>query len=416
MSDKQVSLLKFLERKIAISSLKGALLAAPVSFFLICLATYFSTKQIFTTRLEGAVAVHRTQILSGETKRAQLSIAHLLGDQNNTSIEIIAKSGAKVAPDIHISDRFRYRLSVSETIPIYFDESKNSAYGFVVGRTAIDIPWYIFSAMAISVLLFILATLYLSRKAIREVGTELTTMVRSIPSGNRNTGVVEFEEIATSVSSLHEKLALIDSSPSATDDLRRFAHDMRGPLSAIALAISTVDNIPLKAKGVLERAFSRATSMTDGALGTRESEMASTLSFLNDLISEKEEKASRSQIKIQRNIDADVEMSSAHCNEIQRVASNILDNAIEASKANETILIRSFSTKTHWYLEIQDQGEGIPIEQQDRILRGGFSTKTSGHGVGLSSAKATMTRLGGSLQFHHQTEGFVVSISIPLRA
>ncbi len=86
--------------------------------------------------------------------------------------------------------------------------------------------------------------------------------------------------------------------------------------------------------------------------------------------------------------------------QIKRVLVNILQNAVEACRRNETsgvveLLIRSEDSGVK--IEISDNGSGIPPEIREKIFEPFFSTKPDGHGLGLSFGRQIIRNHGGEL-------------------
>ncbi|MGH8558776.1 MAG: ATP-binding protein [Methylococcales bacterium] len=92
---------------------------------------------------------------------------------------------------------------------------------------------------------------------------------------------------------------------------------------------------------------------------------------------------------------------------------NILNNAVDVSPDSVEFI-------AHWntsalILHILDRGPGIDPKIIENAGNIPASTKESGLGVGLFLAKATITRLGGSLQFYKRREGGTsIRITLPL--
>ena len=59
-----------------------------------------------------------------------------------------------------------------------------------------------------------------------------------------------------------------------------------------------------------------------------------------------------------------------------------------------------FDGKERKYIEVRDNGPGIPEELIDEIFVPFFTTKDKGTGIGLSLSKQIMQRHGGSLKLH----------------
>jgi signal transduction histidine kinase len=62
---------------------------------------------------------------------------------------------------------------------------------------------------------------------------------------------------------------------------------------------------------------------------------------------------------------------------------NITMNAIQSIDEKGEINIRTYSDETHVYIEISDNGRGIPDDNLEKIFDPGYTTKSSGVGTGL---------------------------------
>jgi signal transduction histidine kinase len=66
-------------------------------------------------------------------------------------------------------------------------------------------------------------------------------------------------------------------------------------------------------------------------------------------------------------------------------------------------------------VEIKDTGEGIPAADLQRIFIPFFTTKASGHGVGLALAHRVVTQHGGALTASNaKGDGAVFTVRLPL--
>ena len=70
-------------------------------------------------------------------------------------------------------------------------------------------------------------------------------------------------------------------------------------------------------------------------------------------------------------------------NQLNQVFMNIIMNAIQSIDEKGEINIRTYSDETHVYIEISDNGRGIPEENLEKIFDPGYTTKSSGVGTGL---------------------------------
>jgi signal transduction histidine kinase len=88
-------------------------------------------------------------------------------------------------------------------------------------------------------------------------------------------------------------------------------------------------------------------------------------------------------IKIIRQYAPDLPRIEGYGSELNQVWTNILDNAIDALDGKGEITLRTYGKDGHVYVEIQDNGPGIPPEIQQRIFEPFYTTKAPGVGTGL---------------------------------
>jgi two-component system, sporulation sensor kinase D len=69
------------------------------------------------------------------------------------------------------------------------------------------------------------------------------------------------------------------------------------------------------------------------------------------------------------------------------VIENILKNAIDATEGSGEITIRITDNEQNAFIDISDDGKGIPKSAYKKIFRPGYTTKQRGWGLGLSLAK-----------------------------
>jgi signal transduction histidine kinase len=93
----------------------------------------------------------------------------------------------------------------------------------------------------------------------------------------------------------------------------------------------------------------------------------------------------------------------ADADDLELVWSNLLENAIRFSPAGGTVQLRARSNGSRGYVEVEDQGPGIPQSELahlfERFHRGDSSRarNTGGYGLGLAISKALIEAYGGSI-------------------
>jgi nitrogen fixation/metabolism regulation signal transduction histidine kinase len=97
---------------------------------------------------------------------------------------------------------------------------------------------------------------------------------------------------------------------------------------------------------------------------------------------------------------------------------NLMRNAAEAIPAEQTrrkVEVVATTEKGWAVVEIKDTGEGIPASDLQRIFIPFFTTKATGHGVGLALAHRVVTQHGGTLTAANVKDGGAVfTVRLPL--
>lgn len=88
---------------------------------------------------------------------------------------------------------------------------------------------------------------------------------------------------------------------------------------------------------------------------------------------------------------------------VTRILKNLLDNAVKYGDSGQYLAVRLSQNEEKVQIEVEDHGEGIPVEDQERIFLRTY-TKGRGSGLGLSIAR----NLAGQMQadlFVHSKKG-----------
>ena len=105
--------------------------------------------------------------------------------------------------------------------------------------------------------------------------------------------------------------------------------------------------------------------------------------------------------------------------QIEQVLLALLSNAVEAMPdgGQLTVTARSSADAAHARIEVADNGPGIPADQQARVFKLFFTTKSSGTGFGLAVAKKIVERHGGTITLESAPgQGTRFIIELPLAA
>ena len=123
----------------------------------------------------------------------------------------------------------------------------------------------------------------------------------------------------------------------------------------------------------------------------------------------------RKNIKVQKNLGKNsptiIDLG------IERVLSNLIRNAIDASQEGSEIGIETYVRRQTLGIEITDEGRGIPQEEIERIFEPFYSTKEidKGCGLGLTIVHEIVKRYNGEIGIRSALgRGTTFIIQIPL--
>jgi signal transduction histidine kinase len=188
------------------------------------------------------------------------------------------------------------------------------------------------------------------------------------------------------------------------------AHDLRSPLGALQVSVSKSNNLEEEIRPLVLSAIRRVTEIADTLLRQYRPNTNSTLDFepagelfeslVNEIVEEKR------QLFLHRNglVITLTQRGSmpiplfVSAMELKRVLSNLIDNAAEAISGSGTISVQFFRTRNVAIISIRDSGVGISKTILSRIFSGVSHGKGRNSGIGLSSAKSILSKLGGRIE------------------
>lgn len=219
------------------------------------------------------------------------------------------------------------------------------------------------------------------------------------------------------------------------DEAEAVAHDLRSPLAALKSLLSDTSRRPEKETRVIQAVIARLDRLAEFLI-KKDSEpfnddsgaclkgeflsLKNVEEMVDDLINEKSVQFKSQGIHLNR-----LKGSAATRNRsnvikfdflsLQRVVSNILDNAIHASKKGGNVRVFLRSDRDKLTLKIQDWGTGIAQELLPKLGRERISSsKEFGFGLGLLNVFREIGRFGGEVKIESEKEkGTSVHIVIP---
>jgi len=205
--------------------------------------------------------------------------------------------------------------------------------------------------------------------------------------------------------------------------LTEVAHDLRTPLTAVRLhaeLLASSQDDPVRRRryiGVLERETARASVLLANLLDVSRLESGrrrfalETVDVQSTLTNAAEEFR---QIHPDRADDLELRgdvgvRARADVSALARCVGNLLDNAGKYTQAGTRIRLRWESNDEWVQIEVADGGEGVPLNQADRVFeryaRGSNSDTVAGTGLGLSLVRELAEGMGGSVSYENQGSG-----------
>jgi len=124
-------------------------------------------------------------------------------------------------------------------------------------------------------------------------------------------------------------------------------------------------------------------------------------------------------IRVEKDLDPDLPPMKASLSELEQVVMNLIFNARQAldegSCTPKTLRIRTGSRDGAVWIEVSDNGGGIPDHLLEKVFDPFFTTKAAGKGtgLGLSICESIVGKFGGRIEAMNNSSGgatFLVSI------
>ena len=196
-----------------------------------------------------------------------------------------------------------------------------------------------------------------------------------------------------------EKLAAVGRLSSA------IAHEIRNPVAMIASSIATAKQLSGADReemfAIASEEATRLTRLTTDFLDYARNRppnlavasVADTVAYVADAArAHASQKGVRFELDLAEDISAFVDQAQLH-----QALLNLLLNAVDASEAGASILLKSHNGNDRVYIDIENKGAPIPEPMLARIFEPFFTTKPRGTGLGLAIARNIARAQGGDL-------------------
>lgn len=183
---------------------------------------------------------------------------------------------------------------------------------------------------------------------------------------------------------------------------RKMFHDIRSPLASINTIAEGINFTQAAEEQIFKGSIKRINDIANSLLSTTKRQIIELPSFLeiNPII---EELIAEKKIEFQSRKLAFAFESTTKANaffepiEIKRILSNLVNNSIEAANDEICIQLKTQLVDQSFYLDIIDNGTGIPQNILAKLGQDEVSTKKKGNGLGIKEAADSMKEWNGQL-------------------
>ena len=203
------------------------------------------------------------------------------------------------------------------------------------------------------------------------------------------------------------------------------AHEMRNPLAAIKLSLSSLDRADYlsdrdrRRVALVLRETDRLDSLLSGTLDhVRPIKRSPDPLPLQPIVERVTDLLT--PIAAERNI-ALIHDGCPQCpplcvdaNQVQQALLNLIKNAIEASPGHAEVRITAEPYQSGWRLSVSNQGTPVAAADQPRLFDAFFTTKPKGTGLGLFLVKRVITEHGGEITINSDAvHGTIITLTVP---
>ena len=295
-----------------------------------------------------------------------------------------------------------FEVLQNQTHFIFFDKKKLEFF-YLVPKKRVEtktVGGFFLWTIAISIILSLISYLFIKKQIqpLKRLGIITRSFGRGIETPNlKPTGSSEVRGLIKDFNNMHNNInSTLDNQRNM---LAGISHDLKTPLTRINLMIEEINSETLK--NSISQNISEMNIMLNHYLDFIKNEKNENLDEINtsDFISNLTQNYPKLQILINNSNQIFIRK-----NQITRAIMNILDNA---DKFAEKIFISSNILNNNWKIEIEDNGPGTNLSQEQLIrpFVKGSDQLNQGTGLGLSIVQKLIKLNNGELNFQKSSHG-----------
>ncbi len=295
-----------------------------------------------------------------------------------------------------------FEVLQNQTHFIFFDKKKLEFF-YLVPKKRVEtktVGGFFLWTIAVSIILSLISYLFIKKQIqpLKRLGIITRSFGRGIETPNlKPTGSSEVRGLIKDFNNMHNNInSTLDNQRNM---LAGISHDLKTPLTRINLMIEEINSETLK--NSISQNISEMNIMLNHYLDFIKNEKNENLDEINtsEFISNLTQNYPKLQILINNSNQIFIRK-----NQITRAIMNILDNA---NKFAEKIFISSNILNNNWKIEIEDNGPGTNLSQEQLIrpFVKGSDQLNQGTGLGLSIVQKLIKLNNGELNFQKSSHG-----------
>lgn len=263
--------------------------------------------------------------------------------------------------------------------------------------------WFI--PLGLAILLMVSWTMNRLQK---RIALDILGSVEKIFDGGEKIDIEEFEIFRQKFLAIQEKNKEEKQDKKKSDSARSLFHNLNvqiGTLEGLKKKLDMSERQERLFKNAIfqikKMADKSKTDLKSGATG--DVSIIDMLPMLSNIVQSKELISTNSGKNVSIKMDNKTRCESLFCKingtEFRSVMGNLINNSLEASANNITLVIDA-SENNFFTIEIRDDGVGVPVEIRHKLFEENFTHgKEDGSGIGLYHAKKYLESWGGKLHF-----------------
>ncbi len=290
---------------------------------------------------------------------------------------------------------------------------------------------------------------FFASKTMTDRLSELTAATQLLAGGDFSTrlkisGNDEIAQLAATFNAMAKSLGEVDDQKRQLEQTRRdltawVSHDLRTPLTSMRVMIEAMLDGVVQDKETVHRYLdsSRAEiehlahliddlfelAQLDVGHLTINMQRASISDLISDTLGSMQPKARHHGITLLGEVAEDLDMIDMAPDKIQRVLSNLVDNAIKYTREGEAVTLRAYHSADDIRIDIHNSGSYIPQDVLPRLFESFYRGEGSrmrgddgarGTGLGLAIARGFIEAHGGRIWANSEEgKGTTFSFTLP---